>query len=223
MGLDMRPLGKPKPGFEKRFIEIFEMIQNDTIPKPGFFDLIRRKKMVTKEDLLKEWFENQIQSYQTIKAPQVGKDAEADEWLKTKYNELKEKPSIAEFKKEYLGYYVIELAKEKDGVPPYIAYGQDQNIFRGQFLENCREIIGKKLMEEAWQTKLADATLDYGNRLMEAANKIAIPLKMDFLLHQDFDEEFDENSIKTKLHIVYSLAKWLIFYGKNGHGYEADF
>ena len=26
MGLDMRPMGKPKPGFEKRFIIIFEML-----------------------------------------------------------------------------------------------------------------------------------------------------------------------------------------------------
>lgn len=35
--------------------------------------------------------------------------------------------------------------------------------------------------------------------------------------------ETDEDSFEWNLHIVYSLAKWLIFYGKNGHGYEADF
>lgn len=29
MGLDMRPMGKPKPGFEKRFVEIFEMVTHD--------------------------------------------------------------------------------------------------------------------------------------------------------------------------------------------------
>jgi hypothetical protein len=29
----------------------------------------------------------------------------------------------------------------------------------------------------------------------------------------------DEDSIESQLHIVFSLAKWLIFYGKNGHGY----
>ncbi|MGJ8737490.1 hypothetical protein [Zobellia laminariae] len=33
----------------------------------------------------------------------------------------------------------------------------------------------------------------------------------------------DENQIESKLHIVYSAAKWLTFYRKNGHGYEAYF
>jgi hypothetical protein len=33
----------------------------------------------------------------------------------------------------------------------------------------------------------------------------------------------DEDSLESKIHILYAAAKWLIFYGKNGHGFEADF
>ncbi|WP_445455482.1 hypothetical protein [Flavobacterium sp. HNIBRBA15423] len=223
MGLDMRPMGKPKAGFEKRFIEIFEILSKNDFPQPSFFDKLKGKKYPTKEELLQEWFANQIQTYETIKAPRVGQDKEADEWIKGKYNELEQKPPLDEFLKEHEGFYVIELAKEQDGVPVYISFGQDENVFRGQFLQDCIGILGEDLVEEAWHTKMADETLDYGNRLMEIADNLAKQHNLEFLKSQRIPPDVEEDSIESKLHIVYSLAKWLIFYGKNGHGYEADF
>src|SRR5207249_3822615 len=112
MGLDMRPMGKPKPGFEKRFVEILEMVTQDKIPQPTFLDKLRGKKLPKKEELLHEWLANQIQTYETIKAPRVGRDKEADDWIRRKYDELEQKPPLEEFLKKYDGYYVIELAKE---------------------------------------------------------------------------------------------------------------
>ncbi|MBL7740494.1 MAG: hypothetical protein JNK14_14850 [Chitinophagaceae bacterium] len=223
MGLDMRPMGKPKPGFEKRFADIFEMVSKDTIPQPSFLNKLKGKKYPTKDELLQEWFANQIQTYETIKAPRVGRDKEADEWIRHKYNELEQKPSFEQFLKEHDGYYVIELAKEQDGVPVYIAMGQDENVFRGQFLQDCIDIIGEDLVNEAWETKFANETLDYGNRLMAVADKIAKEKNLEYLKTQRLPPDSDEDTIESKLHIVFSLAKWLIFYGKNGHGYEADF
>jgi len=219
----MRPMGKPKSGFEKRYKEIFEIIESDNIPKPSFLEKLSGKKYPTKDELLEEWFANQIQSYETIKAPQVGKDLEADNWIKEKYNELDEKPSLDEFLKDHKGFYAIELAKEKDGIPVYIAMGQDENVFRGQFLTDCVDLIGEELVNEAWETKLADETLDYGNRLMTIADQIAQKHNLEYLKEQRIPSDVDEESVESKLHIVYSLAKWLIFYGKNGHGYEADY
>jgi hypothetical protein len=219
----MRPMGKPKPGFEKRFVDIFEMVTKNKIPQPSFLDKLKGKKYPTKDELLQEWFANQIQTYETIKAPRVGQDKEADEWIRNKYNELDKKPSLEQFLKEHEGYYVIELAKELDGVPVYIAMGQDENVFRGQFLQDCIDIIGEDLVNEAWETKLANETLDYGNRLMAVADKIAKERNLEYLKTQRLPPDSDEDTIESKLHIVFSLAKWLIFYGKNGHGYEADF
>jgi hypothetical protein len=223
MGLDMRPMGKPKPGFEKRYHEIFEMISKNNIPQPSFLDKLKGKKYPTKDELLQEWLANQIQTYETIKSPRVGRDKEAEEWIVNKYNELQQKPPLEQFLKEYDGYYVIELAKEQDGVPVYIAMGQDENVFRGQFLQDCIDLIGEDLVNEAWETKLADATLDYGQRLMTIADKIANENNLQYLKDQRLPPDKELESIESKLHIVYSLAKWLIFYGKNGHGYEADY
>ncbi len=225
MGLDMRPMGKPKKGFEKRFVEIFEMITQDRIPKPTFFDKLRGKRMPTKEQLLQEWRTNLIPTYETIKAPRVGRDKEADDWIKERYNELEQKPSLEEFLKDCEGYYVIELAKEQDGVPVYVNVlaGEDRNVFRGQFLRDCEDIIGKDLVDEAWNSKFANETLGYGNRLMAIADKLAKEHNLEYLKTQRYPPKTDEKAIESKLHIVYSLAKWLIFYGKNGHGYEAYF
>lgn len=222
MGLDMRPMGKPKPGFEKRYVEIYEMVTQDKIPKPGFLKVVG-KKYPTREELLEEWFANQIQAYETIGAPKVGRDKEADEWIRNQYNQMEEKPPLDEFLKEYDGYYVIELAKEQDGVPIYRAMGQDENVFRGEFLRDCINILGEELASEAWNTKMAGEALDYGNRLMAAADNIAREKNLSYLKTQRAAPDTDEDSIESKLHIVYSLARWLIFYGKNGHGYEADF
>jgi len=223
MGLDMRPMGKPKKGFENRFEEIFKMIDSDNIPKPSLMDKVRGKKYPTKEELIQEWFENQIPTYETLKAPMVGRDEEAEKWIKEKYEELEEKPPYNEFLEEHQGFYVIPLAKEKDGVPCYIALQEDENVFRGQFLTDCTDLIGEDLVNEAWETKLADETLDYGNRLMIIADKIAKEHNLEYLKDQRIPSDVDEDTTESKLHIVYSLSKWLIFYGKNGHGYEANF
>ncbi len=223
MGLDMRPMGKPKPGFEDRYHQIFRIIQGKEKQELSLVDKLKGKKLPTEDELLKEWFENQIPSYETIKAPRVGKDKEADDWIKEKYQETDKKIAEAEFIKEYEGYYVIELAKELDGVPMYAAMNQDRNVFRGQFMQDCIDLIGEDLVNEAWDTKLADEALDYGNGLMTVADKIAHENNLQYLKAQRMPPETDEDNIEWKLHIVYSLAKWLIFYGKNGHGYEADF
>ncbi len=214
MGLDMRPMGKPVAGFEQRFKEIFNIIRENE-------NLSEKQRQA----LLNEWFENQIPSYETIKAPRGGRDPEADAWAIEQYNQREDKSlSLEEFLQKMKGYYVIELAKETDGVPCYISWGQDENVFRGQFMTDCIDIIGEDLVYEAWETKLAEDTLDYGNRLMQVADKLAKEHHLEYLKEQrNPPEDADEESMESKLHILFSLAKWLQFYGRNGHGYEADF
>ena len=223
MGLDLRPMGKPKPGFEERFYRIFRILQGLETPKLSFFEKLQGKKLQTQDELLQEWVEIQIPAYETIKAPRVGRDKEADDWIHLKYRESNRAQSEAMFTLEYAGFYVIELAKEINGVPMYISEGQDRNVFRGQFLNDCVELIGEDLVNEAWGTKLAPVALDYGNRLMHVADKIAKENDLEYLKTQRIPPDKDEDSIESRLHIIFSLAKWLTFYGKNGHGYEADY
>ena len=66
MGLDMRPMGKPKPGFEARYVEVFRILQEPEKPKSGLLNKLKGNKPVNREELLKEWFEIQTPSYETI-------------------------------------------------------------------------------------------------------------------------------------------------------------
>jgi hypothetical protein len=224
MGLDWRPMGKPKPGFEERHKQIFRIIQGEEkLKELSFVDKLLGKRPVTNEQLIEDFLDNIIETYETIKAPRVGYDEVANNWIKSKYLESDKSLTEEDFFKEYLGYYVIELAEEQDGVPVYIALGQDENVFRAQFLDDCKDLIGEELHTEAWSSKLADKTLLYGQKLMSIADRVAKENKLEYLKEQRMPPELDEESLESKLHIVFSAAKWLIFYGKNGHGFEADF
>lgn len=213
MGLDMRPLSKPKAGQEKRFYELYSLILSENLAPDQ------------QEQLLEEWFALGIPSYETIKVPQVGRDAQADVWLREQYeaDDSPDKPPFDEVYQDYQGYYVIELATEQDSVPVYRAFGQDENVFRGQFLADCQELIGEDLLNEAWSNHLAEEAVDYAQRLIATVTPTAQQHRLEYLKDQYEPPEADPESLESQLHIVYSLARWLIFYGSRGHGYEADF
>lgn len=209
----MRPLSKPKAGQEKRFYELYSLILSENLAPDQ------------QEQLLEEWFALGIPSYETIKAPQVGRDAQADVWLREQYeaDDSPDKPPFDEVYQDYQGYYVIELATEQDSVPVYRAFGQDENVFRGQFLADCQELIGEDLLNEAWSNHLAEEAVDYAQRLITAVTPTAQQHRLEYPKDQYEPPEADPESLESQLHIVYSLARWLIFYGSRGHGYEADF
>ena len=213
MGLDMRPLSKPTAGKEQRFYELYSLIPSENLSPDQ------------REQLLEEWFALGIPSYETIKAPQVGRDAQADTWLREQYDadDNPDKPPFDEVYQDYQGYYVIELAPEQDSVPVYRAFGQDENVFRGQFLADCQELIGEDLLNEAWSNHLAEEAVDYAHRLIAAVTPAAQQHGLEYLKDQYEPPEAEPESLESQLHIVYSLARWLIFYGSRGHGYEADF
>jgi len=223
MGLDMRPMGKPLEGYEEGFEEIYRALIQGETPQPGTRGASGKNGQQTREELLAEWFSIQIPSYETIEAPMVGRDQEAMDWIMQKYSEMEPRPPLDDFLQTYNGYYVIELAKQQDGVPVYRSLGQDENVFRGQFLVDCIDLVGADLVSEAWNSKLSSEALDYGNRLMAAALSIAGEHSLEYLQTQRDPPDLDEEAIESKLHILFSLARWLMFYGSNGHGYEADY
>jgi hypothetical protein len=223
MGLDWRPMGKPKPGFEERYKQIFRIMHGKERQALSLLDRLKGKKKESKEELVEEWSANIIPTYETIKAPRVGRDNSADEWIAKQYENTDKSVSLDEFIKKHDGYYVIELAEELDGVPVYIAWDQDKNVFRAQFLKDCEDLMGEDLLNQAWESKFADETYKYGQQLMSLADKIAVENNLTHLKSQRMPPEADEDSLESKVHILYSAAKWLIFYGKNGHGFEADY
>ena len=51
--------------------------------------------------------------------------------------------------------------------------GRFAYAFRGQFLQDCTDIIGETLLEDGYVSKLSDDLMAYGNKLLEAAEEYA--------------------------------------------------
>src|SRR5579864_3730655 len=111
MGLDMRPIGKPKPGFEERFNKLFNIFRGLEKQELSRFDKLIGKKPLTEDELLEEWWAIQIPVAETIKAPIIGKDKEATEWLRAKYGDSEEGFNEKEFIKKHKGECILDLAK----------------------------------------------------------------------------------------------------------------
>ncbi|AUP77667.1 hypothetical protein [Flavivirga eckloniae] len=228
MGLDLTPLPKPKLGYEDRFKEIFNILKDmqdeDYSKSPSIIELFIKKKYRLQRKLLREWHQNSISSFDTIKAPRVGYDDEADNWFLKSNKTDNEKLSDKTLIKKNKGFYVIELAKEIEGVPigKYCARAGYRNGFRGEYLRNCEDLIGD-LVYGIYGSSLAEGTLEYGYKLINKADEIAKKHDLIYLKKQREAPDEWSGHIKSRLHLIYSLANWLIFYGKNGHGYEADF
>ncbi|WP_293303666.1 hypothetical protein [Pedobacter sp. UBA5917] len=224
MGLDMVPMGKAKPGHEATFKKLYYELINFKEPKVSWLDKLIGKKDNTKEQLHEQWLAMQTSSFETLGAPMVGRDENANVWAKEQYEDTAKEISEADFLKKMDGHYVLELAEDSAGISKYVSNLYDRNVFRGQFLQECIPVIGEELVNEAWETKFAEEALDYARRLNDVVDPIATTNELAYLKTQrDFPEEFGENDLATQLHILYSLINWLNFYGERGHGYEADY
>jgi len=225
MGLDWRPLNKPKQGLEDEFENLFYLIVGRQKQAISFFDRLKGGKLKTQEQLLKRFLEISIPSYETLNAPKVGFDKTATEFAESKFKDRVDRNlTFEQYMEAMQGYYILDLVPENDGIPKYIALHDERHVFRGQFLLDCEHIIGQEMLEEAYISKLSKETIDYGNRLMDKADKFAAKHDLLHLKDQrDPPEEFDETDPATNAHVLFSAAKWLLWWGKNGHGFEADF
>ena len=218
----MRPLNKPRPGHEARWNALFKFLASDRLPSRNLWDWLRGRAAPTREALLHEWNTLSITPYETIGAPLVGRDEQANKWAEAKYAAMTPQPPKEEYWREMAGYYVVPLATEQEALPVYVSFG-DEHIFRGEFLTYCVDLIGVPLVEEAWETKLAPKALDYGRRLLAAADVLADRYGLRHLRNTRSPESDDAQSVEWQLHIVYALAQWLVFFAERGHGYEADY
>ncbi len=112
-----------------------------------------------------------IPGHERIGAPQVGSDDAANEWiLKARKVETPEEATAV--LEEFEGYYVVRLV-ECNGVPKYsnggLYAGADETSFRGSFLNDCKDVLSKDLLNEAWNHKFPEEAIAYGKALLAAA------------------------------------------------------
>jgi hypothetical protein len=210
MGLDWNPGPKAKPGCEQEFEELWSKLQ----AKYCFF---RARKV-------KRFGEITITAFDTLKTPRIGIDAAATDWARKDAFSRRADKSLTEevFVNSMKGFYVLDLVPPCDGLPLYTnghAGGYvEKYSFRGQFLQDCTEIIGDEFLESAFHSKSPEDTLAYGTRLLEVGSKFASDRSSDATQIHTAEEP---ESIEFRLDVVLSAGRWCRFWGERGHWLEA--
>ena len=168
-----------------------------------------------------------VPGYQLIGAPRVGHDAAADAWI-IEAQKAQTPEAVAATLEEFSGYYVIRLV-ECDGVPMYshggLYDGIDETSFRGEFLRGCPDVINKRLLDAAWEHKLPEAAIEYGQALLDAADAPGPPRAPDrsLLSRLGLVKSVERLPLPEQLDIVRAAGRWFIFWGTRGHAIRAYF
>ena len=208
MGLDWNPANKAKPGHEKEF--------------EGIVLKLSKNSWWGRKKTLKRFTEISIPAFETLGAPQVGKDPDANEWARRKYSETTQELSEEEFISKLSGFYVLELLPPCDGIPAYSNGGLgyvEIYSFRAQLLEYCEEIIGGDLLEKAYGYHSPEELVRYGNALIQSAKEYSAERGIEIPDSSPGDDE----SPSFFLHVVTSAGRWCKFWGERGHMLEPYF
>jgi hypothetical protein len=215
MGLDLIVEGCAKPGYEQEWRRLL---------KRSFAD-----KELSKAEAAR-FQEICIPGYERIGAPRVGHDSAANRWI-LEARKTKTPEDEAAVLKEFEGYYVVRLV-ECDGVPKYshggLYEGADETSFRGAFLNDCRDVLSKDLLNEAWNHKFPEEAVAYGRALVAAADAAQaaskVPKRRRTLLSRlGLAKEREPVAIEEQLDIVRAAGRWFIFWGERGHPVRAWF
>ncbi len=207
MGLDWNPGPKPRPGSEEEYSSLFHAI----------LELERPQAIM----LMKRFHEISVQAFETLHTPMVGRDDEADLWARQLYRAREREQGLEEFIEGLVGFYVLPLVPPCDGISRYTngcpAGYVETYAFRGELLVDCAEIIGEGLLKEAYQHKLSAGLLDYGQRLLGAAEGYAAThgVALDAI-----EAPQEDGSVGFKLDVVRAAARWCVFWAERGHFLE---
>lgn len=215
MGLDLTVEGCAKPGYEQEWRHLLER---------SFADEELSEAEVARFQAIS------IPGYQRIDAPQVGFDDAANEWILKARNPKTPEEAIAVLK-EFEGYHVVRLV-ECDGVQKYsnggLYAGADETSFRGSFLDDCKDVLSKDLLNQAWDHKFPEDAVAYGKVLLAAAEAAErtgrTPKRRRTLLARlGMAKEQEPVAIAEQLDIVRAAGRWFVFWGERGHAIRAWF
>jgi len=211
LGLDLVVEGCAKPGHEAEWRRAIE-------------DAFAERDLSEAE--IARFQDISIPGYERIGAPRVGFNAAADAWI-IEARKAETPEQIAETLKEFHGHYALRLL-HCDGVPAYsnggLYGGADETSFRGDFLKSCQGVLGKKLMNEAWEHKWPEDAVSYGRTILAAADAAeTAPLqpRQSFLSRLGLARTPEPLSMAEQLDIVRAAGRWFIFWGERGHPIRA--
>jgi len=165
-----------------------------------------------------------ISPYETLKAPRVGRDAEADAWVAEHFPKRKKSwLSFGPPDRDFGGCYVLDLVPACDGVPPPEftggTFGEyvDGLSFMASLLHDCSDVVDEDMVIDGMVPMEVPQFLAYGQRLRQAAEACAAKHKVD--LSQPMDTEYYD-SVEGQLAVVLAAAKWCVFWAERGHALE---
>lgn len=208
MGLDWNPASKPKDGYEKEFEKIVSKLL---------------KGVLWGEEKLKKRFDEiSIPAFESLDAPMVGRDKEADIWISQRYDNSDKSVPLQVWIDEYKGYKVFTLVENCPGIPTYSSGGMgyvEAYSFRADFLKECEHIIGPETLNRAFEYMPPEKLLLYGNELLEHAHQYAEKHQLKIPESSVDDMESDA----FHLHVIQAAGEWAIFWASKGHGLEPYF
>lgn len=215
MGLDLFPAGRAKPGHEAEWARLVQRLYDG-------------EKETERE--AERRFELSILPHADVGAPRVGEDPAADAWLLAQPGRDPSK-SDAQILEEMRGYCVLALLHGTcDGIPSFTHAGMydgvDETSFRGSFLEECEDLIGKQLLSRAWTDCMRpEDAVAYGNTLLEAAERAAAsgPPSAEAPARRWWQRKRKESQVSfdEQIQILRAAGRWYVFWGSRGHPIQA--
>lgn len=212
MGLDLCVVGKPTLGYEAEWATCVRRSFNDQ----------------ELSDAEIEQFEAITQpAHASLGAPRVGTDAIADDWIAA---QMACRMSREDAITEYHGHYALKLI-ESDGLPKFsnapLFDEIDETSYRGSFLEQCTLVLTQDMIKEAWNHRMPEEAVRYGQALLDAAadvrnGKILEPPKRS-MFRALLGSMPDSLPLHEQLNIVDSAGRWFVFWGSRGHPIRAYF
>ncbi len=240
MGIILNVLPRPLAGHEAEFEQLVDWIDtshygNPAQPHPytirqstGLFGWGRKKDVFDTEAAVARFHKISEHPGVTLKAPIVGRDADANEWAQQAY----EKGWLAadnarDVVTKYNGLFVFDLLPIGDGFPVYSPSfwdkGYDRPSFYGAVIDAFDELLGAELVAYLHGPLLASELAEWAGKLRRWADEYARTHQRDAILgDRDFVSP-DDGGADTCLHIVDQAARWAAFWSDLGHGAEPVF
>ncbi len=214
MGLDLCPVGRPKPGHEAEWNRLMRTLYAGRKESKKNFE---RRNQIS------------VQPFADVGAPRVGESKKADAWALENFRR-KEGENDAALLKRLHGFHVLPLIYGKcDGLPRYthadLYGGRDETSLRGSFLIDCEKILGSTLLGRAWTHIMGpEEAVEYGQQLFSVAERAAAcrPKARSQTRRPRGKRKSQQTlTFDDKIDILHAAGRWYVFWGTRGHPIHA--